>query len=280
MGVHYSEIKCLVGETNPQLRDAICSTLRSQGFGEVSETSSLVKFHHAVRRGGWALIILGDTLDGDDTCFVTRGLRSGKLGDDPFSVVMVMIAEPDSPRLRSIVDSGADDALLMPFSADALMKKILALSGPRKPFIVTWDYMGPERRTQPRPGTATARHFDVPNPLASAILAADYPAARDAARGQIFAERVRRLSVQVHWLATAIHQAATQDTDPQPLFWALEGVGRELMSRLDNAALQDKVNSLRILARRAYTGGQPLAVEAARHLLAAAETLQQDLGGF
>jgi DNA-binding response OmpR family regulator len=69
-----------------------------------------------------------------------------------------------SPALTTeILNSGADGLLLRPFSAAVLDQRIRTHVMQQKPFVVTEDYIGPERRAVSRPPSALT--FAPPNSL-------------------------------------------------------------------------------------------------------------------
>jgi len=265
----YSKTRAVIGEPDPLLREAARHALEGMGFGRVTAAASLVKLHQAIRRDGTDLLVLNAHMDGDDTDFITSGIRSGKLGADPFTIVLVVMAPPTLERASAIADSGADDALPLPFAPEALVRKVLTYSGPRKPFVVTCDYMGPERRASPRADQPSATQIAVPNPLATANRD-DYATRRDACRNILFQERVTRLTVQIGWLLKAIGDTLAAEDSPTPLLFRLDEIGKELARRTTDA---DRIAAIRRMLALALTlrtsqGGNPL--EALKDLVAAA----------
>lgn len=242
--VDYSRVKAIIGEPDPASREHARSTLFDLGFRDISDTDSLIKLHRAVRRGAVDLIVINAAMNGDDTGFITRDIRAGKLGNDPFTIVIVLLAVTETARARSIADSGADDALLLPLTSEGLARKVIDLSAPRKPFVVTYDYIGPERRSAPRPDSPSATQIAVPNPLVSrggAEAAAGYEAARDDARARLFHERVVRLGVQLEWLAEAVGATAAREESVLGLIHRLETAGKELAWRGGDADAIDRL---------------------------------------
>ena len=268
----FSRARAVIGEPDPSLRETARHALEDMGFGRVTAAASLVKLHQAIRRDGADLLILDARMDGDDTDFITSGIRSGRLGGDPFTIVLVVMAPPTLERARAIADSGADDALPLPFPPEALVRKVLTYSGQRKPFVVTCDYIGPERRATPRADQPSATQIAVPNPLATASRD-DYATSRDACRDALFQERVTRLAVQVGWLLKAIGDTLVAEESPVPLLFRLDEIGKELARRTTDG---DRIAAIRRMLTLALTlrtsqGGNPL--EALKDLVAAAAAI-------
>jgi hypothetical protein len=80
--------------------------------------------------------------------------------------------------------------VLKPYSLRQIMDPVQALVDRRRPFVVTADYVGPERRTAPRAGQVIEQ-IAVPNPLAAKVLALD-PASQSAAAATAWAEIERQ----------------------------------------------------------------------------------------
>jgi CheY-like chemotaxis protein len=269
----YSQARAIIGTAEIATGEDVQKALLDHGFGETLLFTSLVKLHEAIRRETPELLILDVTMEGTETSFITQEIRSGKLGKSPFPIILVLVAEPDRSLLQLIADSGADSALLRPFPSDTLREKVTALSGTRVPFVVTRDYIGPDRRSAPRPGAMSARLVEVPNPLAPHPDAARYAAACEQACREVFAERVVRLAAQVEWLARSINDGSTKGEDLQPLFWKIEDATRELALRVGNPAQIQQIRNLRSYAQTLRRTQGDYSSEALKELL----TLSQDL---
>ena len=250
----------------------MCSALGTAGFAQITAPPSLVKLHQTIRHEGADLLILNAGMDGDDTSFITSGIRSGKLGRDPFTIIIVLMVAANASRVRSIADSGADDALLLPIASDTLIKKVIDLSGPRKPFVVTSDYIGPERRNVPRPNQPSARQIQVPNPLAG-LRGDDYAAALDASRERLFTERIARLAAHIGWLGNAIREAAIKNEPVRPFLFRLDEVGKELAERINVPERIKAVRGLLAQARAIRTSRDAVSADAMAELTATADMI-------
>ena len=67
-------------------------------------------------------------------------------GYNPFIVIIVTAWEKSTGLINRVVNSGADDLLLRPFSTALLGQRIEAHIERRKGFVITTDYVGPDRR--------------------------------------------------------------------------------------------------------------------------------------
>ncbi|MCG8442056.1 MAG: hypothetical protein MI723_09625, partial [Caulobacterales bacterium] len=82
----------------------------------------------------------------DEILKLARGVRTGDIGSNPFVGVILTTWSGDEAHIKSALSSGADDVLLRPFSAATLANRIEAIVTARKGFVVTSDYVGPDRR--------------------------------------------------------------------------------------------------------------------------------------
>jgi hypothetical protein len=79
-------------------------------------------------------------------CDTIQQLRQGAAGYNPFVVIIVTAWENTHGLVGNVLNSGADDLILRPFSTTTLGARIRAHTERRKGFVITTDYVGPDRR--------------------------------------------------------------------------------------------------------------------------------------
>lgn len=109
------------------------------------------------------LFIDADAPDPGGLKFV-QGLRHAAAPHNPFIGVIATTWQPTQPLLLRFNATGADDMMVKPFSAKQVQDRLVNLIEARKNFVVTADYIGPDRRRQPREGIQIPL-FEVPNTL-------------------------------------------------------------------------------------------------------------------
>src|ERR1700743_2578456 len=135
----------------------------------------------------------------DDLCAVIQQLRQGSAGFNPFIVIIVTAWEKSTALINKVVSSGADDLLLRPFSTAVLGQRVETHIERRKGFVITTDYVGPDRRT----GSARPSHpesFDPPNSLkmkakeklSAEVIARKLDAELKSAREKLHQEKLKR----------------------------------------------------------------------------------------
>ncbi|MBF0307677.1 MAG: hypothetical protein HQL41_18795, partial [Alphaproteobacteria bacterium] len=109
----------------------------------------------------------------------------------------------------------------------------------RKPFVVTHDYIGPDRRKETRPGVDSAPTVEVPNPLRAKALstqdAASIQRMIDAAASRINECKMERYAIQVKYLVDRIMPWYETPGDTKDLLAYLDRlrfVGEDLSRRM------------------------------------------------
>lgn len=160
----FSKVRVLLGEPSPVIRRGIRQMLIQVGFRDIDECASFDDLRHRLGEERYELLILNSEMDVNDSTPVIRDLRRGFIHPDPFLVVLLIVVRADETHVRLAINSGADDILLAPFTSDQFAQRLGTVHERRRPFIVTHDYIGPDRRRDPRPGATSARSYAVPNP--------------------------------------------------------------------------------------------------------------------
>ncbi len=175
--------------------------LQQLGFRSIESISDLGDLKRRLAEDAPHLLVL-ETADCEDEIFrLVRSVRSGELSNNPFTAIVLTSWRRDTILVREAISCGADDVIIRPFSTSFADDRIRTLVRGRKPFIVTSDYIGPDRRKDAaRSGGAPP--IEAPNIL-QAVIDDDRKAmtrARawiDAAQETVDSERLRRLCLRV-----------------------------------------------------------------------------------
>ncbi|MFC3678485.1 response regulator transcription factor [Ferrovibrio xuzhouensis] len=159
------EISILFGDPNRGMRMQYRAALRAEGFTQLHEFDTLENFPALCQKVQPDLIFMDAAMPEGNPADTVHDLRHGSLGSNPF--VPIIIATWDASRsvVHRIIDCGADDVLIKPLSTQSISGRIQALADNRKPFVVTADYIGPDRRRSSRPSGGDPALLTVPNPL-------------------------------------------------------------------------------------------------------------------
>ena len=204
----FENIRVLVGDPNGDVRDGIRGGLYGQGFRYIMVTDKMSVVETAVATNSVDLMICETELPDGDLYDLVHKIRHHELGDNPFIVVTALITEPTPKMVKKIFDAGCDDLIPKPISTGLLFERVLNLARNRKPFVVTSDYIGPNRRAKPRPGTQQNPEIDVPNPLtakaADDTSAEDLQAEIDKVANVLNEQKMERHAYQINYLVERI----------------------------------------------------------------------------
>ncbi len=202
--LNYEPTETLIFDPVAANRNATRAALFTLGFRRIETVSSLEGFVDGIRRKPPDLAFCEAQGGNDELCKVIQELRQGAAGFNPFIVIIVTAWEKSAALVTRVINSGADDLLLRPFSTTLLGQRIEAHVERRKGFVVTSDYVGPDRRKDTaRPSNVEL--FDPPNSLkmkAKDRLSPEETTARldaelRAAREMLNTEKLRRDAFQI-----------------------------------------------------------------------------------
>ncbi len=171
------------------------------GFRQIECVSSLREFKSTLAETAPALVVAETSATDTDIFNLVRSVRRGDLGNNPFSVMLLTTWSRDTSHIRKAIECGADDVIVRPFSTMFAEERVKTLIKNRKEFIVTSDYIGPDRRKDSE-RSSDAPPLKVPNFL-QATVENDYEALNNAnqwireARETVTAERLRRLAMRI-----------------------------------------------------------------------------------
>jgi two-component system, OmpR family, phosphate regulon response regulator PhoB len=238
--VDLTKVKALVCEPSLPIRQGIRLALNNVGIRDLVEATTFLAAHKACQEGDHDFLVINQEIEGNETTFMMKDLRACALGRDPFILTVMLLSSREEPKVRAAIDCGPDDLLLIPFAPDQLMNRLRVLVERRKPFVVTHDYIGPDRRAAPRPGATSATQFQVPNPVRArgTNLPRDrYDRMKMDSIGIIGVERIKRLAATMDWECNALTVSIrdgnmTPESTYRSLF-KLEQVAGELSKRVE-----------------------------------------------
>jgi len=239
--VRLEDIRLFLCDPRVQVRSSLRMALNDAGLrnANIWEGGELDAINDAVSDpNGPDIIICDVTANTDEACEIFHGIRHNELGTNPFVCIIAVAWSPKQPLVNKVVDSGADLLVAAPISPSVILDRIDSLVHNRKPFVVTTDYVGPDRRFQ-KDRPSDVKHIDVPNSLRDKALGkVDAAALKErirATRESIDGQKIDRHAFQVAYLADMITQefknytaenASNQLRDPpnsrkKPLQWTL-----------------------------------------------------------
>ncbi len=202
-GTNFGEVRALVIEqsfTRTVLRRALYD-LSLRDIVEATHCPEAGEGHPALI--GCDLLIANVTDDDQKAIRLVSDIRRRLIPCNPFMGIVLTSGSSSAPVVRGAVDAGVDSILLKPYAMQQVMDHVMALVDRRAPFVVTADYIGPDRRGQTRQvGSAQTPTFEVPNSLRDKVRGGTTAsaAAIDDAWARIDHERTNRLIFQILFL--------------------------------------------------------------------------------
>jgi len=239
----FENIRVLVGDPNREVRDGIRGGLYGQGFRYIMVTDRMSAIETAVATNKVDLMVCDTELPDGDLYDVVYKIRHNELGDNPFILVTALITAPTPKMVKKIFDAGCDDLIPKPISTGLLFERVLNLARNRKPFVVTSDYIGPNRRAKLRPGTQQIPGIEVPNPLSagSDTNAEDLQAEIDRVVNVLNEQKMERHAFQINYLVERIvplYEDGTADESIVPHLDRLLYVSEDISRRLEGTRYQ------------------------------------------
>lgn len=191
-------------------RRMVRDLLRGIGFEDVILGNTFEAVLIAITENRPDLLILGSQFAEGDVIALIKDLRHNKLGKDPYLPIITLAPEVTQELVQIIADSGSDDLLIYPLSPAHLLKRIEAIVENRKPFVVTRDYIGPDRRGVGsfKEGPMEVPLIDAPNTLRAVVKGdmtrQELDAAIAATTRQVNSQRLDRSGYQISWLIERI----------------------------------------------------------------------------
>lgn len=146
-------------------RNATRASLHSLGYRNVEAVAALDMLANRLKTEPPDLLLAEVAGAESETCALIQAVRQGQLADNPFIVVIATTWRRDGSIIGQVVNSGADDLVARPISTTMLGERVRLLTARRKGFVVTTDYIGPDRRRDARAEARSAECVEAPNPL-------------------------------------------------------------------------------------------------------------------
>jgi CheY-like chemotaxis protein len=198
--IAYESIEVGFYEPTAQMRTVVRSTLHAVGFRRLHDCQNVDGVVQRLSNDAIDLLIIDVDSETDAICGVVRQVREGRLGYDPFLAIMALTSNAVPAMINRVLGVGCDDLIARPISPKVIAERTANLVHHRKPFVVTADYVGPDRGARLREDDDLAK-VDVPNVLRDKALgdsdSATGVAALRRARAAIGKYRISKFAAQI-----------------------------------------------------------------------------------
>jgi len=186
--------------------------MRDYGMKRTRSFARLTDLVNAIKESPPDLLIAAD--DTDPKLFeMIRDIRHSRIGINPFMMISLMVrAEADGVAVKKAILAGADDVLVKPVAPAKMLDRVAHVTMNRQPFIVTNDYLGPERRTASPVRPSNIRQLDVVNTLKDTIegrrmTTGELVRAVSANMAEVMAARLDSNGLKLAWVCGTIMKA-------------------------------------------------------------------------
>ncbi|MCB2106872.1 MAG: cyclic nucleotide-binding domain-containing protein [Rhodobacteraceae bacterium] len=145
-----SEVIALVAERDPAQLDQLRDILSKAGIKKIHAYGELAPCRDLLKTVSPDMIVVGDDLAAGVFDFV-REIRHGQIGANPFVLITTLIDPHHVSAVKSAMQAGTDDIIVKPVKPDQLLNRLKRITIHRQAFVVTSDYLGPDRRLKARP---------------------------------------------------------------------------------------------------------------------------------
>jgi len=200
----FDSVDALIYDPVSANRTATRAALYALGFRRTETVSTIEAFVESIQKNPPDIALCEAQGQADELCAAIQQMRQGGAGHNPFIVIIVTAWEKSAGLINRVVSSGADDLLLRPFSTALLGQRIEAHIDRRKSFVITTDYVGPDRRKDDSRASNTEL-FAPPNSLkmkakdklSDEVVSRKLDIELKSAREKLHTEKLRRDSFQV-----------------------------------------------------------------------------------
>ena len=162
--LNFELVDVLLVDTDLNTRQNIRNILYDTGFRKLRFGRRLTELRDALTVSMPDLLISETEFSDGDFCELVHAIRHHEIGTNPFLPVIALTSNPTPEMVKRVIECGADALLAKPLSAAQVMERISDLIRERKPFVVTSDYIGPDRRKEAK-RKSDFPMLEVPNSL-------------------------------------------------------------------------------------------------------------------
>lgn len=141
-----ANVDFVFADEDAQFRLGLRNALAHEGYQNIRDCSSVSKIYDAFQSGAPDLLLIDAHMEDGAAFDIISKIRRSELGSNPFLTIMVTLWQPDGDLVKRVIESGVDDLLLKPLSTAQMMQRIEQHAKERQRFVVTADYIGPQRR--------------------------------------------------------------------------------------------------------------------------------------
>ncbi|WP_373085887.1 response regulator [Sneathiella sp.] len=233
----------LLFDPEPALRHSTRSALLNIGFGDVVAVAEIDHFLEKAAVGDYDLILAETLSPSGDMLEIIRSVRQNIVGTNPFVNIILSMWNSAPEVVNKVINSGADDVISRPMSRTQILDRVFRLVQARKPFVVTTDYIGPDRHHNTRNFPARSAMI-VPNSLRAKVEnKPEFAATAETIKRAMTAVHERKISIYTEQLlrlssAVLVLSGEYNELDDRKVAMiSLRDINKRLMLQVKNTDL-------------------------------------------
>ena len=190
------DVRVILADSRNNVRSLLKSAFLDIGIRTVIDANKIEQVVTLVGHEESSDIVICDTGLGDEVCDLVKDIRNNKVGRNPFICLLGITWNPVRAEVERMVDAGVDALIVAPMSPQQMFDRINTMVQDRLRFVVTRDYIGPDRRkdAERSPGRSL---MEVPNTLrAKALGEWNAVAMERSIKRAIIEVRTRKMEIQ------------------------------------------------------------------------------------
>jgi CheY-like chemotaxis protein len=141
-----SDIKVLIVDDHEPMRDILTAMLKTAGADEIREAINGEEALEILAEFEADLVITDERMTPVSGVDLTRAIRAGVDGGNPYLPVIMVTGHAERPLLERARDAGVHEFLAKPVSASMLYARLQRVIENPPPFVRSDTYFGPDRR--------------------------------------------------------------------------------------------------------------------------------------
>jgi len=159
-----SQIECVLFEPETNVRHLLRDALSRLRIQKLQVFGHMEDVRKAFQTGNPDLLIADATSLDSETFKLVQSVRHSIVGCNPFIGIIITAFHPTGALLAKVTNCGADALLVKPVAFRQIQDRINGLIEQPRNFVVTSDFVGPDRRKLAREGSPIPL-LEVPNTL-------------------------------------------------------------------------------------------------------------------
>jgi CheY-like chemotaxis protein len=233
----FSDVDVVLADSLPASRNSLRSILLDLGFRRVAVCSSVEEMRTIVEGSPVDLLVADTELPEGDTCAFIHETRHGFTSGNPFVPVLTSTWQPTEEVVQKAVSAGVDAFLTLPASLEGVREGLTKVVTMRRPFVVTSDYVGPDRRKNVRSHGLKVPLIEVPNPVRAKVLGGREKINHQDCMNFINEQKVERHASSIAYLVAALTDYSPSGPKPESeeeLLHKLRVITKDLVERISS----------------------------------------------